>query len=271
MTIQIEVTTRCNFGCFYCVGRQMKQRDMDWRTFESVLDRLTEARGTVSLQGEGEPMLHPRFWDMVDAVIGRGFIPYTITNGSRIDAQRIAACFGKIGVSLDTIDPELADRIGRMNVPKVLANLERLLEALEDPRRLIVHSVDFGQDLTPLRAYIKEIGITRHYVQPLQIKDEYLGLYDASVTLEPGECSYRCRYVERPIMRYFDIEGTEMPCCFIKDARRFISTEHIASCLDDKTVPDCCAGCRELFPDTSLAVSEDDGLVAQSPTPALRA
>ena len=30
-------------------------------------------------------------------------------------------------------------------------------------------------------------------------------------------------------MRYYSIQGQEMPCCFIKDASKFVSTEHIAS------------------------------------------
>jgi hypothetical protein len=84
---QLEITTRCNFSCFYCAGRSMPQQDMEWRTFEAIVDGIPRLGSMVSLQGEGEPSLHPGFYDMAEYVAARGHRPYSIL-GQPLDALR---------------------------------------------------------------------------------------------------------------------------------------------------------------------------------------
>ena len=165
--VQIEITTICNFDCFYCAGRSMPQRHMELGRFENILGRLPGKRLTVSLQGEGEPVLHPGFWAMVRKVSGTGKWPYTITNCSAIDAAMTAKLFPRIGVSLDTLDHAEAEKIGRFGLSGVLANLERLAAAM-GPKRIIIHSVDYGQPLEDVRRYVQSLGAHRHVVQPIQ-------------------------------------------------------------------------------------------------------
>ena len=117
MFFQFEVTTHCTFICFYCAGRDMPQKHMDWDIFERLLAGLPQGRHVVSLQGEGEPTLHPRFWDMAAAVRRCGYEPTTITNGYEIDVARMAAEMQTVAVSLDTLDEAEATRIGRLKLP----------------------------------------------------------------------------------------------------------------------------------------------------------
>ncbi len=170
--VQIEITTVCNFGCFYCAGREMPQRHMKPALFDKILASLPDVRLTISLQGEGEPTMHPYFWDMVGKVVMSGKSPYTITNGSNIDIMRTVRLFPQIGVSLDTLDEDEAKRIGRFGLPGVLRNLEQLIVAM-GPKRIIIHSVDYGQPLEALRSYVQGLGISRHVVQPIQPKADY--------------------------------------------------------------------------------------------------
>ena len=84
MFAQIEFTTRCNFDCFYCAGRLMRQGDMPYETFTGLIDQHIAkygVPGVVSLQGEGEPTLHHDFIRLAEFVRSRGATPYTITNG----------------------------------------------------------------------------------------------------------------------------------------------------------------------------------------------
>jgi MoaA/NifB/PqqE/SkfB family radical SAM enzyme len=248
--IQIELTTICNFACYYCAGRDMPQRHMDWAVFEAIVARLPAHSGiTVSLQGEGEPTLHPRFWDMVERVRQGGHQTYTITNGTRVEASRFKQGLDSVGVSIDTFDPDEAERIGRFNLPKVLANFEALLQAM-GPDRVVVHTVRYGQPIEPLVAYLRQLGVSRHIVQPLQIKDDYARRYaDQPLVLHRPQApvhAYRCAFLDTPRMRFFDIDGTEMPCCFIKDASVYTSMADLRQTLAARQVPPACAGCREL-------------------------
>jgi len=259
---QIEVTTICNFDCYYCAGRDMEQRHMEMDVFARILTRFAPFTGmTVSLQGEGEPTLHPAFWDMARAVRNHGLRAYTITNGSRVDAAQFASSLHSVGVSVDSLDADEARRIGRYNLPKVLANLESLVQAM-GPMRVTVHSVNYGQDIEPLRAYVRSLGVQRHIVQRLQAKDDYVRSY-SDKTRQPGDAAaqpivfaprrampmlehYSCSFLDTPRMRYYDIDGTEMPCCYIKDTTVYTSIDDLRQTLSLRQVPAACAGCREL-------------------------
>lgn len=243
--VQIEITTICNFRCFYCAGRDMPQEHLGLVRFEEILDSLPRGPFKVSLQGEGEPTAHPDFWTMAQMVSMRGKTPYTITNGSNIDVQRAATVFQQIGVSLDTLDREEADRIGRYKLHKVLANVDSLVAAM-GPDRVIIHTVNYGQPLDSLRAYLAARGLGKHLVQPLQSKPDYSYRYPTQIPIVSDAYHYRCPYVTAPFMRYYDMRGNEMPCCFIKDHRTFVSTEHIVSELEQKRVPESCVGCRAI-------------------------
>jgi molybdenum cofactor biosynthesis enzyme MoaA len=247
MVVQIEITTHCNFECFYRAGRDMPQKHMPFEVFLGVLDRLAHARPAhVNLQGEGEPTTHPRFWDMAGEVRRRGWVPYTITNGSCGKIERIARHFPVIGVSVDTLDAREAERIGRYKLGRVLANMDRLLARM-GPDRLILHTVDYGQPLAPLREFARAKGIEKHVVQPLQVKHDYARRYPDRLPVHLYRPTYRCQYVERPLMRYYNIDGVEMPCCYIKDAADFLSVAHIRESLARRDVPRSCMGCSEIF------------------------
>lgn len=256
MYSQLEITTRCNFSCWYCAGRAMPQQDMAWSTFTAIVDAIAQPGGTVSLQGEGEPTLHPRFWDMAQYVRGKGHVPYSIVNGSRIDAGRTAQMFPRIGISVDTLDAGIAEQIGRHNLPKVLANLDALCAAM-GPQRIVVMTVDLGQPLAALKAWVRQRGFGSHIVQPLMRKGDYAKAYPQAqpqpvtwhakpLGAAPGPQT--CQFLHQDAMRYYNWSGLALPCCFIKDTQGIESIEGLRSLLAQGHVPAGCAGCRELKP-----------------------
>lgn len=54
-------------------------------------------------------------------------------------------------------------------------------------------------------------------------------------------------------MRFSNLQGIEIPCCYIKDTSKFTSTEDIKHALDNHTVPEVCSGCRQLYEDEDLS------------------
>jgi len=242
--VQIEITTKCNFECFYCAGRHMKQENMPWGRFEQILGKLGESPLTVSLQGEGEPTAHPQFWAMIDRLITLGHRPYIITNASLIDAHQAALKFQSIGVSLDTLDEAEAHRIGRYKLHNVLRRLKALVEVM-GAARVIVHTVAYGQDIKPVSAFVRSLG-AKHLIQPIQAKPDYAKHYDQGSPVIFWHHKRRCRYLEFPLMRYFAVDGREAPCCYIKDMSVFDTAQRLKAELADGKVPSACVGCREI-------------------------
>lgn len=214
--------------------------------FERILRALPVGPHTVSLQGEGEPLVHPHFWEMAEQVRCAGFVPYTITNGSRIDASRSSVMFPVIGISLDTLDAREAERIGRRHLGRVLGNFEAMVDAM-GADRIVVHTVNFGQDIRPLRNYLARIGIRRHLIQPLQGKDDYRQRYPSLAVASPQPDKIApCRHLQAPFMRYFTVDGVDLPCSYIKDASVYRSDEALRSEFSSGVVPAACNGCREI-------------------------
>ncbi len=250
MMYQIEVTTHCNFECFYCAGRDMPQRHMAWDLFKTIIDGIPPGRHMVSLQGEGEPTTHPQFWAMAEAVRARGLVPFTITNAGQIDTDRIASTFPRIGVSIDTLDAVEAEHIGRHKLDRVLANVEAL-NARMSGKRIHIMTVNYGQPLDAVREFARARGYS-HSVQALQAKPDYAHRYPQLLDAPAPRYTHRCRYLERPLKRYYDIEGREYPCCFIKDARLHEPVETMQAKMAAGELPAGCTGCREVLTPDSL-------------------
>ena len=254
--VQLEITTRCQFHCFYCAGRAMPQRDMAWPVFEAIVRAYDGFGVRISLQGEGEPLLHRDAFRMAALVRASGNQTYTITNAGYTLTPRlrrdIPRHFDRIGISLDSVDPQRAEQIGRHRVERVMANIETLM-ALMGPSRVDVYSVDCGDGrIEGVRRFLGRFGPLLHIVQPLQIKPDYAAHYPFVVAPAPAVRRPGCRFVERATLRYYDVNGTEMPCCHIKDSRPYVSLAVLADEFRAGQVPAVCTGCRELY-DTGAA------------------
>lgn len=130
--IQVEVTSRCPGRCGYCphttARRTWNARDMDMPTFERLRPLMRRA-GRVHLQGWGEPLLVPRFFDMAAVARQEGCRVSTTTCGLRMDpdlALRIVESgMDIVAFSLAGTDAQVNDR-ARQGV-----EFERVCEAVE--------------------------------------------------------------------------------------------------------------------------------------------
>jgi MoaA/NifB/PqqE/SkfB family radical SAM enzyme len=85
---QIEVTTCCILRCIMCprvaLAAQWPELDLPWEMFERIARAFPRTRH-VHLQGWGEPLLHPRLFDMIALAKGAGCRVGLTTNGMRLD------------------------------------------------------------------------------------------------------------------------------------------------------------------------------------------
>jgi len=133
----IEVTARCNLNCAMCVRQVWRDApgEMSWETFQAVIEglRAFPALRRLTFGGYGEPLLHPRFPDML-ALAAELQVGMTLTtNGLLLDramAKRLLdAHLDMVVVSLDTVHLQAYDqaRVER-GVERVLDNLRALRE-----------------------------------------------------------------------------------------------------------------------------------------------
>lgn len=175
--LQIEPTTRCNFTCGFCAGRYMEQADLPFERFAAALDAFSDLQH-IELQGEGESLLHPRFFDMLALARSRGVKVSFISNGSLLGPAAIEEILKggveKVSVSLESADPATFQQIRGGKLEKVLRGIEALLRA-RDERGLDRPIVGFS--VTVLRR-------TRSDLRAILDLYERLGL-DGGVTLQP--------------------------------------------------------------------------------------
>lgn len=148
---QIEPTTRCNYACGFCVGRHMPQLDLAWNDFTAFLVAHPSLRH-VELQGEGEPLLHPRFFDMVAECRRRGIRVGIITNGSLLHEGMVErlldAGLHSVHVSMESADAARFQQIRGGRFDKVEAGI-RLLVARRTGRHVAQPTI--GLTVTVLR------------------------------------------------------------------------------------------------------------------------
>ncbi len=130
--LNIEPTTRCNFSCWYCVGRYMEQADIDEANFALMLDNYPTVK-TIALVGEGEPLMHKGFFDMAKLARDRGIRVVCISNGSAFSQSVIEklcdAEVAYISISIDSIDPKtFAESRIDGDLARVWSGIEKLRE-----------------------------------------------------------------------------------------------------------------------------------------------
>ena len=134
--IQVEVSSLCNAACPYCVQAcykdQWKGGLMDMETFERLKPGFSMAN-LVFLQGWGEPLLHPKFWQMVQMVKSSGVKVGFTTNGTRLDEENLSKLLDSgldiMGVSLAGIAPDTHERFRKgCDLAHLGASLRKLKE-----------------------------------------------------------------------------------------------------------------------------------------------
>ena len=138
--VQIEPVGQCNLACRMCPvvlrdagGPGKPPAFMAFETFCRLVDEFAGVR-ELHLQGLGEPMLHPRFFDMVSYAAARGIEVSTNTNLTAVSERRAEQCvtsgLARMHVSLDAAEPAAYEyiRVGS-RYARVVRNLERVMAA----------------------------------------------------------------------------------------------------------------------------------------------
>ena len=183
--LQIEPVGQCNLRCQMC-AIQFRQDGppygplafMAFDDFVRLVDQFPGLK-ELHLQGLGEPMMHPRFFDMVAYAAGQGVTVSTNSNLTLLNERRAEACvtsgLARLHVSVDGATAETYERI---RVRSKLAKVTRSLGLLRDAKarhdgagpRVQMVSVIMRQNLHELPDLVRfaaEWGMERLWVQHL--------------------------------------------------------------------------------------------------------
>ena len=105
-----NITRRCNLRCLHCYSdseAKVYPGELDWSQMLEVVEDLAGFGIPALLFSGGEPMIHPRFYDLAEAAKTAGLRLTLSTNGTLIDAEAAHRLreigFAYVGISLDGI------------------------------------------------------------------------------------------------------------------------------------------------------------------------
>lgn len=105
-----NITRRCNLKCIHCYSDSDAREypgELTWEQCVAVVDDLADYGVPAVLLSGGEPLIHPRFFDLAGYARSKGLRLTLSTNGTLIDrdtAVRLKGLdFSYVGISLDGI------------------------------------------------------------------------------------------------------------------------------------------------------------------------
>ena len=180
--VYIEITSVCNLACSFCPPTQRAKGLIKVEQFEKILDQIRPHTKYIYLHVKGEPLLHPRIDQLLDAAHERGFKVNITTNGTLIKKQR-EKLLGKpalrqMNFSLHSFD----GHEGSENREKYLGDI---LEFVRDARE---HNVIFSYRLWNLQRDDQTDVDRRKNAETLDILEkEYNLSFKIEERVEPGK------------------------------------------------------------------------------------
>lgn len=107
--VYVEPTNRCNLSCTTCIRNSWEEsfEDIAWPVYQALIDGLADFPevNTIAFAGFGEPLLHPRFPDMIRLAHSKGLRTEMTSNAvlltSSLAEQLIDAGLDQFTVSID--------------------------------------------------------------------------------------------------------------------------------------------------------------------------
>ena len=175
-TVQIELTSRCNSGCYYCRrtwDKSLKIGDMGFNLFTDIIDKI-KTPVKIKLSGAGESPLHPRYIDALKYIKGKGHFIWQITNGQLMSgkiADAVLSYVDKVSFSIDDCNAERYNKIRRgLDFETVITNLKYFIKNKSNKTKLSVETILTEEnDKEEIELFFRSLGVPVRfagYVEP---------------------------------------------------------------------------------------------------------
>jgi len=240
ITIDFEVTNRCNATCYFCPRDATPHEGMmSVEVFDKALERAIEYRQvlrdvlgtqtvTASLCGLGEPLLHKNIVSFVEKVKAEGFKCIISSNGSPLTEKKahalLDAGLDEIFFNISDID-EAYDQVYNLPFERTRENVTRFAKLAEGrcvPKVVLVDHHESKDHIKAMKSYWRERGITQFasysvinrggalFVDHMQYK-QYTEMATARKQLSAGGLNPTCGVPW--IFMFIGYDGNYYLCC----------------------------------------------------------
>lgn len=174
ISVELHLTDICNLNCGWCTDKELRKNKatLPIEIIEKLFKEFGEHHTGVTLEGGGEPTLHPQFKEIVDISNHFGVDLGLITNGT-VDISESVHKLKWIRISLDSSnEEEYKAEKGVDAFGKVIENLKRM-STMRNPQKTFigVGYVLTKRNQSNLEVLVKtldEIGIDYLYFRPVE-------------------------------------------------------------------------------------------------------
>ena len=244
--ISIEPTTSCNLGCTECPsGLKIFTRptgNLDEITFKKSIDQLEKTLVYLYLYFQGEPYMHPKFFDFVKYASEKNIYTVTSTNGHYLTPRKaeetILSGLSRIIISIDGATQESYEkyRIGG-TLDKVLEGTKNLVQARKKLNSKTPHIIlqtvvmkNNEHELDELKRIADELEVEEIKFKSAQVYDFENGndLIPKNESMSRYVNSDGKWHIKNELLNHcwklwhscvITWDGAVVPCCFDKDAK----------------------------------------------------
>ena len=128
--LEFQITDRCNLRCRHCYIGESLHQDLLIEKILKILKEFEKIQGLRLLLSGGEPLLHPRFWEINEVLRDHAFRSVLLSNGTLI-TKAIAKKLHvhEVQVSLDGMKDGHESIRGKGTFKKTLHAIDHLQEA----------------------------------------------------------------------------------------------------------------------------------------------
>ncbi|MHA1650274.1 MAG: radical SAM protein [Candidatus Helarchaeota archaeon] len=161
-TILIHITRACNLTCRHCYLDKEQKQSIDLERFLSAVSQFEKLQGMKVIISGGEPLLHPKFFEMLEAIKNIKLRKMLLSNGMLIDekvAQQLKPLVHEVQISVDGTNSHNKFRNNPYAFQKAIQAIKNLIEVGMDVSvATMVHSQNLNE-LPELEKLLKELQI----------------------------------------------------------------------------------------------------------------
>lgn len=177
VTCEIDPSNRCNLDCDFCMFssyRKSSNEHLPWDIYIKLIKELANAGSkSITFTGGGEPLMNPRFNQMVGSALLLGFEVGLVTNGVLLDKVENLEAFKFIRVSLDAHNRE--DYLKVKNVDRFHTVLENVNNGLKRNKIIGLSYVvceENNKNLNKAEELAEQLGVAYIQIKPAYINNK---------------------------------------------------------------------------------------------------